>query len=576
MDYLVEIRVWSKIETAPIEEQKKGVYQQELAVAKSLMRRHMADDYIHHIKTADNDQNIHAVLDELHKIYHTTGHVAIHMARTKMSALRYTGGDVMVHIRAFEKLERECTMAGLPKKTDQERIAELMISLQSHFEAVENSLSNTATFQEVVAKIILQYEKRQMSASDMPKVLQIGVPTCYHCNKKGHVRRECRVRRAEIERMTKRRPNPYYRDNNRHEQRQKPSQGHTYQTTVTSRAQGETPRKECNVIFNPDDGAVETSGFVCVLGAGDVFQDDNKVRFLLDSGSIEHLLKDHFLAAHFKPRPPKRIGVAKEGEYVLAKSKGELNMWTKGGRQLTIKNVLYVPELTHNILSVSKMQAAGMSVTIDGSGTTVKMGEHIIATGEFEKNTIDIQLDWRCDASVNVIRTESNDFNLWHKRLGHMSNSRFIQIQTKGLYSDSILIDKLKPKELCSDCTFGKQSTLPFKAHKDKSHITRALQVVHSDVCGKITPMTPSLKQYFLTFIDDYTHYCVVYLIRQKSDVFIYFKDFVAKAESQFGNKLETLYCDNGTEYKNSQMIEYCNEKGITFHFTTPHTPQLN
>lgn len=81
-----------------------------------------------------------------------------------------------------------------------------MISLQSHFEAVENFLSNTATFQEVVAKILLQYEKRQMSASDMPPVLQIGVPTCYHCNKKGHVRRKCRVKRAEIERMTKIRP----------------------------------------------------------------------------------------------------------------------------------------------------------------------------------------------------------------------------------------------------------------------------------------------------------------------------------------------------------------------------------
>jgi len=68
------------------------------------------------------------------------------------------------------------------------------------------------------------------------------------------------------------------------------------------------------------------------------------------------------------------------------------------------------------------------------------------------------------------------------------------------------------------------------------------LFVVHSDVCGPITPSTIDNKNYYVVFIDQYTHYCVTYL-------FIYvFKDFVAKSEAHFNLKTVNLYIDNGRE----------------------------
>jgi len=50
-----------------------------------------------------------------------------------------------------------------------------------------------------------------------------------------------------------------------------------------------------------------------------------------------------------------------------------------------------------------------------------------------------------------------------------------------------------------------------------------------SDVCGTITPSTIDIKNYYEVFIDQFTHYCVTYLITYKSEVIFVFKDLVEK-----------------------------------------------
>lgn len=56
-----------------------------------------------------------------------------------------------------------------------------------------------------------------------------------------------------------------------------------------------------------------------------------------------------------------------------------------------------------------------------------------------------------------------------------------------------------------------------------------------------MSPKTRTKKSYFVTFIDHFTHYLVVYLMKEKSEVFTHFKDYVAKAEAQFNSKLNIL-----------------------------------
>lgn len=111
---------------------------------------------------------------------------------------------------------------------------------------------------------------------------------------------------------------------------------------------------------------------------------------------------------------------------------------------------------------------------------------------------------------------------------------------------------------------------------KSKIHVQSPLYCVHIDVCGPIKPFTIDSKIYFVNFIDEYTHYTVTYLMNNKSEVIIYFKDYVEKSEANFNFKAVYLYCDNGREYLSNEMKELCKQKGITYHLTVPYTLQQN
>ena len=87
---------------------------------------------------------------------------------------------------------------------------------------------------------------------------------------------------------------------------------------------------------------------------------------------------------------------------------------------------------------------------------------------------------------------------------------------------------------------------------------------------------TFSGKRYFVTFIDEYSHYCVVYLLQNKSEVSTKFAQFVALAETQTGKRVRVLRSDNGGEYTSGILTKLCSDRGIVQKFTPPYTPQLN
>ena len=47
------------------------------------------------------------------------------------------------------------------------------------------------------------------------------------------------------------------------------------------------------------------------------------------------------------------------------------------------------------------------------------------------------------------------------------------------------------------------------------------LELIHSDVCEMNGELTKGGKRYFITFIDDCTRFCYVYLLKSKDEVLI-------------------------------------------------------
>ncbi|KAE9565727.1 hypothetical protein PC116_g28540 [Phytophthora cactorum] len=132
-----------------------------------------------------------------------------------------------------------------------------------------------------------------------------------------------------------------------------------------------------------------------------------------------------------------------------------------------------------------------------------------------------------------------------------------------------------KQWELCDGCALGKQTRVSYMK-SSPNRAKQVLEVIHSDVCGPMQTSTFSGKRYFVTFTDDKSHFCVVYLLRNKSEVADKFAEFVAMAETQTGKRVKTLRSDNGGEYTSGAMAKFCKDRGIEQKFTPPYTPQLN
>ena len=63
--------------------------------------------------------------------------------------------------------------------------------------------------------------------------------------------------------------------------------------------------------------------------------------------------------------------------------------------------------------------------------------------------------------------------------------------------------------------------------------------------------------EYFITFIDDYSRYGCIYLMRHKSEAFEKFKGYRVETEKRLNKCLKTLRSDCGGEYLLGEFKEY-------------------
>lgn len=163
---------------------------------------------------------------------------------------------------------------------------------------------------------------------------------------------------------------------------------------------------------------------------------------------------------------------------------------------------------------------------------------------------------------------------LWHERLGHLGTNNMIKLLN---LSEGMKLTKGEIREQlsnCEMCIHANHTRLPFADQRKRA--TRPMEIVHTDVCGPITPETWDRNRYFITFLDDYTNYVTVYLMEQKEEAFVKLKEFLTEAEVKWNKKTVEIRCDNVKEYSSKELRTWCRNKGISINYTPPYTPQLN
>ena len=125
---------------------------------------------------------------------------------------------------------------------------------------------------------------------------------------------------------------------------------------------------------------------------------------------------------------------------------------------------------------------------------------------------------------------------LWHKRMAHLHHGalRILREITTGVPDFSI-----EHYDVCKGCAMGKYTKPDFPAKDSKA--ASILDLIHTDVSGRMSHVSLSGFEYYVIFIDDYSKKTWIFFLNTKGEIFMRFKEFKALVENQTGRKIKSV-----------------------------------
>jgi hypothetical protein len=241
---------------------------------------------------------------------------------------------------------------------------------------------------------------------------------------------------------------------------------------------------------------------------------------------------------------------------------------------ISFTDVLYVPRLKKNLISVSTLQDRGLEVTFRGTEVLIHPRGSSLASrqviGERDGKLFTL-LFHPLHALAASSDSSKHLCELWHRRMAHLHHGALGGLREVVTRVPQISIEH---QDVCRGCALGKFTKASFPSSDTGS--AGILDLVHTDVCGPMTRRSLSGCEYYLTFIDDYSRKTWIYFLKAKSEVFTRFQEFRALVENQSGKRIKVLRSDNGGEYSLRPFVDFCAQHGIRRQMTVPYNPQQN
>ncbi|GJR99668.1 putative ribonuclease H-like domain-containing protein [Tanacetum coccineum] len=147
----------------------------------------------------------------------------------------------------------------------------------------------------------------------------------------------------------------------------------------------------------------------------------------------------------------------------------------------------------------------------------------------------------------------------YDRRLGHI-NFKTMNKLVKGNLVRGLPSKLFENDHTCVACQKGKQHKASCKT-KLVSSISQPLQMLHMDLFGPTSVRSINHKTYCLVVTDDYSRFSWVFFLATKDETSGILKTFITGIENQINHKVKIIRCDNGTEFKNNDMNQLCDER---------------
>jgi len=298
--------------------------------------------------------------------------------------------------------------------------------------------------------------------------------------------------------------------------------------------------------------------------------------WILDLGASHHMSYDDKSFVYMNPVSSMSVMTADGTPMPLA------GIGSVSTSKLSLSNVYHIPKLTLSLAYVSQLCDFGYSVIFSSNSCCVQdpHSGRLVGTGH-RQGGLYVLDDLRVfDTAAATSTTEllssfrlnssSYSFYLWHSRLRHVSAYRLRYLASTGA------LGKLQTSDIsnCCRCKLAKFSALPFNKSVSVSH--SPFDLVHSGVWGPSLVFTKGGSRYYVSFIDDYSRYCWVYLMKNRSEFFDIYHMFRAMVKTQHNVVIKCFRCDLGGEYTSNKFSELLPYDGTIHKTSCTDTPQHN
>ncbi|KAJ9516233.1 hypothetical protein QJQ45_001156 [Haematococcus lacustris] len=409
--------------------------------------------------------------------------------------------------------------------------------------------------------------------------------TCNYCAKPGHIMSECftfdRDQRNRMRTLFSnparpsspgRRPSPG-RSSSPAARASSPSRG---RAQTPGRAAAQSPSRGASLFTcstaDDDDDDLDDVLMQMVQPKLD-FNSDLYSPFCIDSGASQHILKDLQFFYNYTPFAPDKhrpVRLAAEGHRVWAVGSGSVFLSTKRGSWF-LSHALYVPDSKQNFISVTAATDDGSSFLFRGDVCQIscnQFGSMLRVNAHKVRNSYIL---------AAVPMPDGPDTDSEPEQLYNIQQSA---LQPDPRVKLELLTNVAAPSanSSTSDSPQGKQhKNVAFAGPPpNAAPVTAPLGLIHMDVCGPMHARARDGSLYVATFLDEHTKLSVCVPISSKAQVPDTVRTVIEELETQSGYRCKAIRTDNGTEYVNNRMREYCASKGIVHQHSAPYSPQQN
>lgn len=540
--------VWEAIEDEHPEEKdaKFGSWKKMDRKARNMIAMLVEDNQLRFIKKAETATEMWENL----RVYHEKATISNQamLLQQLCSTNLVEDGDMEQHIENVENLFERLDNAGVDL-SELLRIIMLLRSLPPSYSSFVTSLENRSqddlTMDIVLSRLrdeSLKRENQTGAGNNAVKAMKVEVKNrnekmkCFFCHQSGHFRRNCRKFQEAKKKNT---------------------------SSAQQARQTDTKRF-------PENAQVNVCNTVCFM-AGVIIPG----AWTVDSGCTCHMTNDREFFTEFQNDIFTDVTLA-DGKKTKSTGCGNgviFGMNDKGKRiAIKMENVLYVPDLEGGLISVRKLAMKGFNVVFDEKSCKIVSNKGDVIVCEIQGNLYKLKMAEQC--MVATANHTNQCQHTWHRRLGHRTMNVIESLQEKGL-ADGVSIHDCGIREVCEVCLKGKLSRLPFPTVTERKS-KKPLDLVHTDLCGPMENPTPSGSKYFMAITDDYSRFCVVFLLRSKDETTSKIKEYVRRCENVFGRKPSIIRSDGGGEYTANVLQQFYKTEGIKAQYSTPYSPQSN